>query len=79
MPVKRRKIGARRIGGALPEWAWHWLLTGKEPGEHDPGYDQCFGFLFCGEEVAGLGRPLTDDDLARVAQLRKEARRADQA
>jgi hypothetical protein len=69
----------RRIRGELPAWAWDWLRTGKEPGEHDPGYDQWFGFAFCGEEVAGLGRLLTEEDAARVAQLKRQARRADQA
>jgi hypothetical protein len=63
----------------MPEWAWRWLLTGEEPGEHDAGYDQFFGFAFCGEEVPALGRALTEEDAARLAQVRKEIRRAHKA
>jgi hypothetical protein len=77
--TKRRKIPPRRVGLVMPEWAWHWLRTGEEPGAHDPGHDQFFGWQYCGEEVPGLGRLRTAEDHARVAELRKEVRRADQA
>jgi hypothetical protein len=73
--TKRRKIPPNRIGRELPPWAWDWLRTGKEPGEGEPGYDAWFGFAFCGEEVVGLGRMLTEEDAARMAQLKKAARR----
>ena len=75
MPTKRRKIPPRQIGRELPAWAWDWLRAGQEPAEHDRGYDEFFGWRFCGEEIAGLGRLLTDEDSARIDALRKAVRR----
>jgi hypothetical protein len=74
MPTMRRKIRPRPIDQELPAWAYRWLLTGEEPDERtDPaGYDQHFGFAFCGEKVAGLGRMLTEDDSARIEELRRQ-------
>jgi hypothetical protein len=60
----------------MPEWVLRWLLTGEEPGEHDSGYDQFFGFRFCGEPLPILGRLVTEEDSARIDALRKEIRRA---
>jgi hypothetical protein len=76
MPTKRTKRGPVRRADIVPEWVRHFLLTDEEPGEREPGYDQFFGWRFCGEEIPGLGRLVTEEDAARLAALRKEARRA---
>jgi hypothetical protein len=39
----------------MPEWAWRWLLTGEEPGEHDAGYDQFFGLRFAARRCLPWG------------------------
>jgi hypothetical protein len=71
MATKRRKIPPTRINRPIPAWAWRLLSEEVEPQAGSDGYDQWFGWAFCGESVPGLPDRLTEDDLLAWEQLRE--------
>jgi hypothetical protein len=60
----------------MPAWAWRLLTEGIEPKEGEPGYDQHFGWCFCGETVPGLPNRITEDDERKWQELRAQVERA---
>jgi hypothetical protein len=58
VPTKRRKLPHKRIDA--PAWAVR-LLAGERPVAGTPDFDGYFGWLFCGDQVAGLPDPMSPE------------------
>jgi hypothetical protein len=80
MPTRRSKLPPRLINQPMPPWAVRLVNEGVAPREGEAGCNEWFGWLFCGDEVAGLpssdspeGQQLWSDALEPAEKL--DARR----
>ena len=72
--TKRRRIGPRRIGGSMPEWARRLVELREEPPRDSQDDIAYFGWLFCDEAVVGL--PPSESDEGWMIRHRVKRKRS---